>query len=270
MKPDYLLSVVVPVFNEEDILWETAESLARLLDKCVGPKRWQYVLVDNGSRDRSPEIIWHIAEQWPQTVTLELRSPNYGAALRVGLRESSAVWAHIINVDFWDPDFLAWAWKQRINYDLILGSKRADPALNGQTRYRRLLSWGLNSILGLLFEFVGADTHGPKLLKLSAMQPLFDQCVMERGQFDTEFTLRALRSGLRVAEMPIAYSEKRPNRNWMIRKIAWNLRDMIRLRREIQAVPWSGPLNYHRWSHADLDIESAEAEPQHTAEKLAV
>ncbi len=266
MTPRFALSVVFPIYNEVGILWHTAAELAALLEGGVGPGQWQFVLVDNGSHDATPRIVRRIARAWPATVALELARPNYGAALRAGLAASSGVWVHVINVDFWNADFLRWGWDQRVNYDLMLASKRADPTINRQTRYRRLLSWGLNAVLALLFDFVGTDTHGPKLLRMAALGPIVEQCVMERGQFDTEFTLRALRGGLRVAEVPIPYGDKRPNRNWMIAKIAWNLRDMVRLRRVIHAVPWHGPLRYHRWSHADIVAEERRQPPAEVVE----
>ena len=46
------LSVVVPVYNEGDILMNMAEQLAPHLDDIAGKGHWQFVLVDNGSRDR--------------------------------------------------------------------------------------------------------------------------------------------------------------------------------------------------------------------------
>jgi len=42
------------------------------------------------------------------------------------------------------------------------------------------------------------------------MRPVLGQCVMRRGQFDTEFTLRALRAGLWLAEVPVPIVEIRP------------------------------------------------------------
>jgi len=262
------LSVVVPIYNDGELLWDSAQSLADCLDRVVGPGHWQYVLVDNGSKDGSPIVIERIAATWPNSVTIRLPTPNYGAALRAGLNQASGDWAHIINVDFWDFAFVAWAWKHRRDYDLILASKRADPTLNAQTRYRRILSWGLNTLLAFFFQYVGTDTHGPKLLYMRTMRPILDACVMLRGQYDTEFTLRALRRGLRLAEVPIPYRDLRKNRNLLINKIAWNLKDMVRLRRRIHAVPWQGPLRYHRWSRADVEAALAELEAAEDPEGL--
>ncbi len=252
MSPTPHLSVVVPIYNEESLLFETAQALAEHLDRLVGRAGWEYVLVDNGSKDATPAIIRRVTATWPGTA-IEIPAPNFGAALRAGLDAASGRWVHVINVDFWDFPFLAWAWLNRHDYDLILGSKRADPTLNRQTRYRKTLSWGLNAILTLLFGFPGTDTHGLKLMDLRAMRPSVEKCVMDRGQFDTEFMLRAMRSGLRLAEVPVPYADKRTARNWMLSKIAWNVKDMFRLRRVIHAVPWSGPLKYHRWSRADVE-----------------
>lgn len=246
------LSVVIPIYNEESLLFETAESLAEHLDRLVGPGEWEYVLVDNGSRDATPAIVRKIAATWPGTA-IELPAPNFGAALRAGLNAASGRWAHVINTDFWDYPFLAWAWLHRDDYELMIGSKRGDPTLNSQTRYRRTLSWGLNAILSLLFGFPGTDTHGLKLLDMRAMRPVLDQCVMDRGQFDTEFTLRAMRRGVRLAEVPVPFADRRRARNWMISKVAWNLMDIFRLRRLIHAIPWSGPLRFHRWSREDVE-----------------
>ena len=79
------LSVVVPVYNEQNILMQMAEQLAPHLDEIAGESRWQFVLVDNGSRDRSREICEQIVQRWPQSIKKELELPDYGEALYQGL-----------------------------------------------------------------------------------------------------------------------------------------------------------------------------------------
>jgi glycosyltransferase involved in cell wall biosynthesis len=246
------LSVIVPIFNEEVHLWPMAESLATVMDQIAGPQEWGFVLVDNGSRDHSPNICKEILNRWPQSLYLSLNRPNYGEALHCGLVNSTANYAFIINVDFWDERFMAWSWNQRENYDLILGSKRADTTLNQQSKYRKTLSWGLNSILQFAFGYVGSDTHGQKFLNLKTMKPILSSCIMRRGQYDTEFTLRALRAGLRLAEVPVPIVEVRRQRNWLFKKIFQNLFDILRLKRSLNKVKYLGPVRYHRYAREDL------------------
>lgn len=241
------LSVIVPVYNEEEILWQMTNQLAVHLDKIVGIGRWHYILVDNGSFDSTPQIIERIVQHWPDSIQIRLSEPNIGKAQAAGLGQAQGEWAYVIQADLWDHVFLQWAWLNRIRYDLILGSKCADNSLNQRTRYRKILTWGLNTILKFLLDFVGTDTHGDKLLHLPSMRPVLKECIMSRGQYDTEFVLRAMRRGLSLAEFPIPIVEKRPPRNWMIKKIAQNLWDIFWLWKTLKNVPSTHSLQYHRW-----------------------
>jgi glycosyltransferase involved in cell wall biosynthesis len=255
------LSIIVPVFNESADLWPMAQNLAPHLDRIAGAGKWQFILADNGSTDASPQIIGRIKANWPTTVGLRLSRPDYGEALVQALMAAEGGWGYVINVDFWDSVFLSWCWRNRTIYDLVLGSKRADPALNHQHRYRRLLSWGLNSILQFRFGFVGSDTHGQKFLSFSALRPLISQTVLRRGQFDTELTLRTMRQGLWIAEVPVPIHELRPPRNLMLGKIRRNLIDIMRLSRVMRLVPANRPIRYHRWAREDIEQGEALAGP---------
>lgn len=246
------LSVIVPIYNEEDELWPMAEELSPVLDAAVGEGNWQYVLVDNGSTDATPQLIDKIIERWPTCIRVLLDEPNYGSALSAGIDAAQGEFGYIINVEFWDDVFIRWSWRNRCQYDLILGSKRADPTLNSQTVYRRFLSWGLNTLLQVFFGFVGRDTHGQKLIRLASIRPLSQQCVMKGGQYDTELTLRALRDGLWLAEVPVPITEKRAPRNWMMQKIIRNLRDVVLLKLLMRKVPYKHNTRYHRWAREDM------------------
>ncbi len=81
------LSVVVPLFNEQ-------ESLAPLVERIlshVGPLglSFELVLVDDGSRDRTPELLGQLAGTVPELVAVRLRR-NYGqtAAMAAGFDAS--------------------------------------------------------------------------------------------------------------------------------------------------------------------------------------
>ena len=246
------LSVVIPVLNEEAILAKNLTGLAAHFDAIVGKRNWQYVLVDNGSTDRTPEIIQDILAAFPPSKTVYVAEPNYGAALRAGFDAADTEFLHTCDVEQWDIPFLAWAWAERKNHDLFIGSKRSDPTISRQTPRRRFLSWGLNSLLQLFFGYMGTETHGPKLINLACLRPIIDSSISDRGQFDTEIVLRTIRKGHRVAEAPIAFLETRPPRTKIAKKVVWNLIAFNRLRRIIRDVEHEGPVEFRQFSRSDV------------------
>jgi polyisoprenyl-phosphate glycosyltransferase len=94
------LSVVVPVFNEEEVL---PELLDRLHAALAGIPH-ELVFVDDGSSDRSAELI----EAWTGTVegvTLVQLSRNFGMeiAMSAGIDQTRGDWVVLIHADLQDP-----------------------------------------------------------------------------------------------------------------------------------------------------------------------
>lgn len=247
------LSVVVPVFNEEKLLELNCAAFAKVFNEVVGKKKWQFVFVGNGSTDRSREICEKLANIYFSSNTLCLDKSNYGAALKAGVLDSQGEFILIMNADhLLDKPAIIWSWNNRRKFELILISKRADPTLNSQHIYRKMLSEVLNFLLSLLFDFVGRDTHGMKLMNAKSAVQIATACQMTRGQFDTELTLRFLASGQSVVEIPTLYSELRSPRNFMLRKILQNIFDIIRLRKILHPLGKSEKIEYSRLSRSQV------------------
>lgn len=81
---DLLLSVVMPIFNEERTLCESVQRV------CAVPIRKQLILIDDASRDRSSEIIREIASRYSDdphnqiVVETHARNSGKGMALKTG------------------------------------------------------------------------------------------------------------------------------------------------------------------------------------------
>jgi glycosyltransferase involved in cell wall biosynthesis len=82
------ITLVIPVFNEEAVLPELFERLA-LLFEANPAENWTAVLVNDGSRDRSVELIRTKSAADPRFVLVEL-SRNFGfqSAISAGLAEA--------------------------------------------------------------------------------------------------------------------------------------------------------------------------------------
>lgn len=96
------LSVVIPVYNEEEALPFMVERLRPLLDALGEP--YEVVAVDDGSRDATPQILIGIRRQWPEFRVLRLRrNCGHQAALTAGLHRSFGDHVVSIDADLQDP-----------------------------------------------------------------------------------------------------------------------------------------------------------------------
>ena len=97
------ISVVIPVFNEEENL---VELFHRCLDACrqIG-KPYEIILVDDGSIDQSPELIAKAAEENPHRVVAVSLNRNYGqhAAVTAGFSISIGEIVVTLDADLQNP-----------------------------------------------------------------------------------------------------------------------------------------------------------------------
>jgi glycosyltransferase involved in cell wall biosynthesis len=95
------VSIVVPLYNEEDSLRELAERIAGTM-KGMG-KKYEIIFVDDGSTDRSFEVLREIRRSNPNVVALRFRR-NFGksAALAVGFKEAAGEYVITMDADLQD------------------------------------------------------------------------------------------------------------------------------------------------------------------------
>src|SRR3981081_4418976 len=96
-------SLIIPVFNEEQILPLLCKKLAEELDSWVAGE-WEVIFVDDGSSDRTFQLILQQQEKDPRFKAVML-SRNFGhqAAVSVGLNYADAKYTGVIDADLQDP-----------------------------------------------------------------------------------------------------------------------------------------------------------------------
>ncbi len=124
------LSIVIPIYNEEESIPELFESLESAMKGLGG--EYEYVFVDDGSVDRSLGVLRELHQRSPRVKVISFRR-NYGksAALSVGFKEAMGDRVVTIDADLQDdpaeiPSLLK---KLDEGADLVSGWKqnRQDP-----------------------------------------------------------------------------------------------------------------------------------------------
>ena len=101
--PIHKISVVIPVYNEEECL---PELLRRTAAACDGTgKDYELILVDDGSRDKSMDILLEAAAKPDNHIVAVLLNRNYGqhAAVLAGLAQSDGDLVITLDADLQNP-----------------------------------------------------------------------------------------------------------------------------------------------------------------------
>ncbi|MEZ4380856.1 MAG: glycosyltransferase [Nannocystaceae bacterium] len=231
MSPE--VSVIIPIHNEEAILVASVEELCAGLD-ALG-EDYEVILAENGSRDRTAALAGELAAARPRVRTLSIGAPNYGGALREGLRVARGRLVLCEEIDLCDLDFhrralalLRGADPERVP-DLVIGSKAMRGAHDRRPLLRRLATRGYNGLLRVTLGFRGTDTHGLKALRREVLAPIADACIVDFDVFASELVIRAQRAGVATREIPVDLAEKRPPSVHLLRRVPKVLRLLVRL-----------------------------------------
>jgi glycosyltransferase involved in cell wall biosynthesis len=229
MSPTPHLSVVIPVYNEEAIVEQAASELTAGLEA----RGWDYEIIfaENGSRDRTQEILTAMCAANPRLKWFHSATPNYGVALKAGIELARGDLVVCDEIDLCDLVFYDQAIPrlERREADLIVGSKAARGASDQRPMLRRVATRMHNGLLRVTLGFKGTDTHGLKAFRREKLLPVIARCVVDMDVFASEFVVRAWRDGLDVLEIPIQLQEKRQPSIHLFRRVPNVLKNVARL-----------------------------------------
>jgi glycosyltransferase involved in cell wall biosynthesis len=223
------LSIVIPVYNEEAIIEQASAELTAGLDA----RGWDYevIFAENGSRDRTCELLEAMCAQNARLRWFHCDRPNYGAALKAGIQKARGDLVICDEIDLCDLVFYDQAVPrlERREADLIVGSKAARGASDRRPLVRRVATRLHNGLLRVTLGFKGTDTHGLKAFRRDRLLPVIEKCVVDMDVFASEFVVRAWREGLEVREIPIQLHEKRQPSIHLFRRVPNVLKNVARL-----------------------------------------
>ena len=197
------LTMIVPVFNEEEGIRKVLEGMKKVLDAFDIPK--EIIVVDDGSNDKTPEELMNI-----EFIRI-IKNPvnmGYGAAIKKGILESKFEWIGITDGDGTYPHevipvLLSEMKKNDMAVGARLGKKARIPFV------RRPAKWILNQVANYLARRKIPDLNsGLRIFKKSVVKR-FMNIISDRFSFTTTITLAMLCNGYNVVYIPIEYHPRK-------------------------------------------------------------
>jgi len=210
------LSLVVPVYNEGSTLERVLDiAVARLEELGID---FELLCVDDGSTDDSRAIARARAARDPRVRSLA--SPanrGKGAALRRGVGAARGRWVATLDADLsTDLAVLPLALRElESGAALAIGDRRSAASRIGRRQPwgRALLGRGFSTLARLLVaESVRDFTCGFKAYSGEAAKRLFGELGTARWAFDVELIARARSADMRIAALPVDWSNRRETR----------------------------------------------------------
>ncbi|MCI0527214.1 MAG: glycosyltransferase family 2 protein [Nitrospira sp.] len=225
------LSLIFPAYNEELNIQQVVKSALAVAPKVA--EEYEIIVVNDGSQDKTGEVINKLAELYPPVVVVHHPvNQGYGSALKSGIKKAQHPFIFFCDSDCqFDlselPRLLNWI----DQYDMVIGYRqsRKDPF------YRRFNAWGWNMLVRLVL--------GLKVRDIDCAFKLFRREIFDRVEINsvgamvnTEILSRAVKLGFTIKEVPVTHYPRFRGRQTgaRLRVIVKAFKELIRLYKELR------------------------------------
>lgn len=228
------ISIVIPAKDEELRL---PQFLQTVIDYCqASTLRYEIIIVDDGSTDRTTDVILSFQKSYPDLTLLKLgRNHGKGYAVKQGL-----LTAHGDIALFMDADGSTPASEIEKNlkffqegYDIVIGSRvlPSNTAKVNALLYRRSMGWIFNSFVStFLIKGIGDTQCGFKMFRRNIIRPLWENIRLQGFGFDLEVLFLAQRMDYKIKEVAVCWRHVENSKINLIKDSAKMLVNIFQIR----------------------------------------
>lgn len=207
----HMLSVVIPALNEEDgiaaIVERVMSAQPALVD--VGVAALECIVVDDGSRDRTSQIIEGLAHTYPGVRLIRhVTNRGYGAAIKTGFAAARGDLLAFLDADgTYPPEYFPQLCQAVLaGGKLVVGSRRSG-ASSEMPLVRRLGNFIWSNLLTLIAgEQVIDPASGMRVFPRDVLEQLYP--LPDGLNFTPVMSTRAVHEQLKLVEIAIPYKER--------------------------------------------------------------
>ncbi len=232
---DLRLSVVIPAYNEGELIAETVKAVDREMGRAIGGSDYELLVVDDGSSDNTVSV----AERAGARVLVQPENRGKGAAVRAGVLAARGRTVVFTDADLAYPPALVGRILEEVEdgWDMVVGSRRHRETAT-LVRPRRIREFGgrmINRLTHLVLLGHFRDTQcGLKGFQGDVAKVMFERTRIDGFAFDVELFLIAEQDQLSLLEIPVSVQNRPGSSVSLVGDTVALLADLFRIRR------WAG------------------------------
>jgi len=201
---NFLLSIVIPVYNEE----RTIERLLRQVNAIPIPK--EILLVDDCSQDSTPQILNRLKDELDLRIITKQNNEGKGAALHDGFQSARGNIVVVQDADLeYDPNDIPQLLQPIVENraDVVYGSRFLDEMPQDPSAVHRMGNRMLTVASNL---FTGLDLTDMETCYKAFRRSVLDEFDLQQKRFgfEPEITAKLARRGCRFVEVPVRYQAR--------------------------------------------------------------
>jgi dolichyl-phosphate beta-glucosyltransferase len=251
------LSVVIPAYNESKRIGQTFTEIRAWLDEHF-TRRYEVLLVDDGSRDRTAALVEEEAQRWPELRLLrQPRNMGKGAAVRRGCLAAKNDYVLFMDADHATPieELRAFFPKLEQGFDIVVGVRTFQES---EGRSRRIIGLSLLILAHLIvFSKAVVDSQcGFKLFTREACRDIFSRCRTNGGMIDVEIFYIAHHKNVPIWYAPVHWDNKAGSTINVLHCMLFDPFDLLAIRWRGMRRVYETPISRQPWQSAELAIAS--------------
>jgi dolichyl-phosphate beta-glucosyltransferase len=210
------LSIIIPLYNEEERLKKTFPVLKNFIKKFKKHKI-EIIFVSDGSTDKTNLMIKKFkifkASNFKKKIIKYKVNVGKGFAVKTGVLKATNDWILLCDTDLsvHPNQFIIWFNNKLLNskQKAYYGSREHEKSEVKASKYRVFLGFFFKKLIKYLFRIKLSDTQcGFKVFHRSYSKKIFKKISSYRFAFDVELTILLKKKKIKIEELPLKWTHK--------------------------------------------------------------
>ena len=232
------ISVVIPMYNEEKIIKDTAQQMHRYMTEKFGDD-FEVLFSNDGSLDNSAEAVRSLNLSGIKVVGYD-KNHGKGCAVRTAMLEASGDFIMFTDADLaYGTEVVGKLYESYLNSegaDVIIGSRNIDnEGYSDYTFIRKIMSKTYIKIVCIFGGFKISDSQcGCKGFDKAAAKKIFSNCEIDGFAFDLEALMIASKMKMKISEVPVKIINHRESKINIVKDTFKMLSDLRRIKKRVK------------------------------------